>query len=158
MNGKLLVIFSVFSDSTSSHRTLRNRVFQYSGHRTFRASLVRSTRKPDGDFYRGLVYILTDAECASACEDFVAPFKNNHRAVIIGEQTGGTTGQPFFRDFGNRMHVRISTKREFFPDGSEFEGVGIRPDVEVHTTPDLLRVGKDPALEKVFALIQEAHK
>jgi len=110
---------------------------------------------PEKDAYQGELYLLVDEVCGSACEDFLIPFKDNHRAVIVGETTSGSTGQPVPIDFGNGMHLGISARRVFFPDGSQFEGVGVAPDVEVHTTVEDLRVGSDPVLTKAYALIRE---
>lgn len=56
------------------------------------------------------------------------------------------------------MGIGLSTKREFLPDGSSFEGVGVAPDVDVHTTAEDLRSGRDPVLEKATALIRERKK
>ena len=94
--------------------------------------------------------LLTDGGCFSACEDFLVPFHDNKRGTLIGETTGGSSGQPFFYKFGNRMSFRISTKREFFPDGSPFEGVGIRPNIEVAPTVADLAAGRDPVLAKAL--------
>ena len=112
------------------------------------------TLMPSGDPYRGEIYILVDGDCASACEDFVAPFKETHRAVIVGEPTWGSTGQPIVTDFRNGMSLSVSTKRESFPDGSQFEGIGIIPDTEVHPTADDLRTGTDPVLDKAITLVR----
>ncbi len=59
------------------------------------------------------------------------PFKDNGRARLIGETTAGSTGQPYMLDLGNGMMAMIGSKREMFPDGSRFEGVGIKPDIEI---------------------------
>ena len=75
------------------------------------------------------------------------PFKDNGRAVVVGETTGGSTGQPYFLDLDDGMAAVIGAKRAAFPDGSRFEGVGIRPDVEVAPTVDGLRAGRDVVLE-----------
>jgi carboxyl-terminal processing protease len=112
-----------------------------------------SVNKPSGKGFKGPVYILVDGGCFSACEDFVLPFKDNHRATIIGETSAGSTGQPFGKDFGNGMGIGLSTKREFFPDGSQFEGVGITPDVIVKLTADDLRAGRDPVLSRAKEMI-----
>jgi C-terminal processing protease CtpA/Prc len=66
--------------------------------------------------------------------------------VILGEQTGGSTGQPYYHSFDNGMKFQLSTKREYLPDGSLFEGVGIAPDIEVHTSAADLRNGSDPVM------------
>ena len=104
--------------------------------------------KPSDVVYTGKLMVLTDGDCASACEDFVMPLKYSGRATILGARTYGSSGQPWIHDFGNGMRIRISSLRLYLPDGSEFEGVGIRPDVEVEATADELRSGRDVVLER----------
>jgi carboxyl-terminal processing protease len=110
-------------------------------------------QQPAHPLYAGPLYFLVDGGCFSACEDFLVPFKDNHRAVIIGERTGGSTGQPYFHNFGNGMGFSVSTKREYFPDGSPFEGVGMAPDIEVRTSAADLKAGRDPVMAKALDLI-----
>jgi hypothetical protein len=85
-----------------------------------------------------------DGGCFSACEDFLIPYKDNHRATIVGKQTSGSTDQPFTKEFGNGMLVSLSMRRVSMPDGSNFEGVGIIPDVEVLSTAADLRSSSAP--------------
>jgi hypothetical protein len=66
--------------------------------------------------------------------------------------TVGSSGMPYLYDFHNGMTLKISVKRQYFPDGSEFEGVGIRPDIEVRPSIDDLKNGRDPILEKALEL------
>ena len=106
-----------------------------------------STSEPVADAYQGRLALLVDAGCFSACEDFAMPFKDNGRAVVVGETTGGSTGQPYMLDLGDGMQAIVGAKREMFPDGGRFEGVGIQPDVEVSPTVDDLRGGRDAVLE-----------
>jgi carboxyl-terminal processing protease len=113
-----------------------------------------SHQNPSKTAYAGPLYILVDGGCFFACEDAVVPFKDNHRAMILGERTGGSSGQPYSRDLKYGMGISLSTKREYFPDGSVFEGVGIAPDMEVHTTAADLRAGKDPVLAEALAMIR----
>jgi carboxyl-terminal processing protease len=70
----------------------------------------------------------------------------------VGEATNGSSGQPYLYDFGNGMSFRVSTKRYTMPDGSPFEGVGIRPDVPVELTLTDWKAGRDAALAKAFEL------
>lgn len=107
------------------------------------------TGKP---IYGGPLFVLSDIGCGSSCEDFLMPLKVSGRARILGEASTGSTGQPYYLEFGNGMGFRVSTKRESFPDGSPFEGVGIQPDVEVRPTLDDLRKGADPVLAKALEL------
>ncbi len=140
-----------FAESTPATIAL----FKYSGELGSHSDLLwyGESEQADPNAYRGAVYILIDGGCLSACEDFVMPFKDNHRAVILGERTGGSSGQPFSLDLGNGMRIGIGTKREFLPDGSEFEGLGIGPDIEVRTTAEDLRKVHDPVLAKAYELI-----
>jgi carboxyl-terminal processing protease len=112
-------------------------------------------RKPENPIYNGKLIILIDDFCASACEDFVIPFKSNGRAKLIGRPTEGSTGQPYMYDFGNGISFRISSKRIYFPDGSQFEGVGVEPDIEIPLSIKDLRANKDTALEKAITLARE---
>ncbi len=111
--------------------------------------------QPNQPIYTGPLIVLSDGGCGSSCEDFLMPLKVSGRARIVGEASFGSTGQPFYFEFGNGMGFRVSTKRESFPDGSPFEGVGIQPDVEVRPTLEDLRQGADPALEKALALARQ---
>jgi carboxyl-terminal processing protease len=107
--------------------------------------------QPAKDVFTGKLAILTDAGCYSACEDFVMPFKMNHRALIVGETTGGSTGNADMIDLGQGMMVMIGVQRMSFPDGSPLEGVGIKPDVEASPSAEDLHAGKDTVLEAARA-------
>lgn len=80
------------------------------------------------DSFTGALTILVDADTYSAAEDFVLPFKDNGRARILGEPTGGSSGQPLLLDLGDGMKLWVGAKRQYLPDGSHYEGVGIQPD------------------------------
>jgi carboxyl-terminal processing protease len=57
--------------------------------------------------------------------------------------------------FGNGMFLSIGAKREHFPDGSEFEGVGVVPDVGVHPTTQDFRSGDDPVLKRAIEIASQ---
>ncbi len=111
--------------------------------------------KPESTIYTGKLILLTDRYTGSAAEDFVVPFKDNGRAIIIGEPTGGSTGQPYMYNFGNGIRIGIGTKRAYMPDGSKFEGVGVEPDIEVKLIREDLYKDKDRVLEKA---VKEANR
>jgi carboxyl-terminal processing protease len=108
--------------------------------------------RPDAGAYTGKVVILTDRRCASACEDFVAPFHENHRALIVGDTTYGSSGQPYYEQFDNGMWFRVQVQRVQWPDGSLFEGVGVPPDVRAVEPPSDLTSGQDSVLQRALAL------
>jgi carboxyl-terminal processing protease len=134
-------------------------LFDYRGYwdKHVEAYWYGDVNQPTSSAYKGRVFLLIDGGCFSACEDFVAPFKDNHRAVLVGERTAGSSGQPLSKSLGDGMWIGLSTKREFFPDGSEFEGVGISPDIEVKSTIEDLRQGSDPVLRRAQELSSHPH-
>ena len=107
---------------------------------------------PSVDAYAGRLYLLVDRFCGSACEDFVMPFRDTGRAVVIGETTQGSSGNPYRADLGHGISVAIGAVRYRFPDGAAFEGVGIVPDVPIERRlPDVVS-GRDGALERAQEL------
>ncbi len=76
------------------------------------------------------------------------PFKDNGRATIIGEATEGSSGQPYFFDFGNGMTLMVGAERHTFPDGSTFESRGISPTITVERRIADLQSGVDSVLDK----------
>jgi carboxyl-terminal processing protease len=110
---------------------------------------------PPDSLYTGRLVLLVDESCHSACEDFAMPFKDNGRAVLIGDSTAGSTGQPYVTNLGDGMGVAVGAKREYFPDGRQFESVGIAPDIRRVPTAADLRAGRDVELEAALEVLRE---
>lgn len=83
-------------------------------------------------------------------------FHDRDRAGVVGDMTYGSSGRPFTIDLGDGIRAAVSTKREYFPDGSPFEGIGIAPDLRVVPTPEDRRTGRDPALARALELLRVA--
>ncbi len=81
------------------------------------------------------------------------PLKQTNRAMIIGETTFGSSGQPKFMRFNNGMSFSVGAKRMFFANGMPFEGVGIAPNYTVTPKAEDIRNNFDPALEKALELV-----
>lgn len=103
--------------------------------------------------YDGNLVILTDRNTFSSGEDFVMPFKDNKRAVIIGEKTFGSTGQPYFTTIDSIL-LSVGSKRVQLPDGTEFEGIGIEPDKQIDKKIEHLYKGEIVSSE-ISELISE---
>lgn len=117
-------------------------------HLTSREATVRAQRAAFG----GKLIVLIDRGCASACEDFVMPFKVTGRALLVGEATAGTFSFTNATSFDNGMRLIVASVRNTFPDGGPFEGVGITPDVEVHPSVQDLKAGRDVVLDRAVEL------
>lgn len=99
-------------------------------------------------------YILTGRYTMSAAEDFVAMFKTNKRAVIVGEKTYGSTGTPYVINLTDGTKVRVCSVYYKLLDGTEFINKGIMPDICLKNTIKHYKNNTDFALDKVIELIQ----
>jgi len=108
-----------------------------------------------GHLYSKPVVVLTSARTFSAAEDFVAAFKSLQRGLIIGEATGGSTGQPLDISLPGNLTARICTKRDQYPDGEDFVGKGIMPDITVAPTISDVRKGIDTQLEAALRALKK---
>ncbi len=84
------------------------------------------------------IVLLTDRGTFSAAEDFTALLKSASRITQIGTPTGGSTGNGV-RDSlsGNGAIIaNICSKHDLAPDGTEFVGIGLIPDIIVEETSE----------------------
>lgn len=99
--------------------------------------------------------ILIGHRTASAAEDFLIYADNQENMIKIGEHTFGSTGQPMVFELGNGSYARVCTKKDTYPDGREFVGYGIKPDIEVKATLTDYMENKDPVLEMAIEYLIE---
>jgi C-terminal processing protease CtpA/Prc len=94
------------------------------------------------------VAVLIGPRTFSAAEDFAVAFDQMGRGMMIGEATGGNTGQPLTIPLPGGGSARIRTKHDAYADGREFLGVGVLPQVVVKPTLAGIRAGRDEVLEE----------
>lgn len=118
-------------------------------------SVIEETMLPEADAYKGKIYLLTNTYTFSAAESFTLDMKESGNCTLVGEPTGGDTGnRP--RNFGtkHRTFFRIATREpELSPKGFPMEGVGIPPHHQVsQTVADFLK-DEDTILNYTIELI-----
>lgn len=82
-------------------------------------------------YYNKQVVVLIDEGTFSAAEDFCVGFRSMNRGIILGSPSGGSTGNPISFNLPGDGNLQLCTKKDTYPDGSEFVGVGILPDIKV---------------------------
>jgi len=102
--------------------------------------------------------ILIGNNTASAAEDFLISAANQKHMIRIGERSFGSTGQPYLFDLPGGGGARVCTKKDTYPDGSEFVGVGVKPDIEVAPTVKDFIENKDPVLDKAISYLDNVLK
>ena len=100
------------------------------------------------------VAVLMGSSTYSAAEDFLAFMRANPNCVFVGGPSAGSTGQPLSFRIPGGAWVGITSKRDTMPDGTEFVGIGVVPDIEVHQTVADFRAGRDPVLERALEALK----
>lgn len=105
--------------------------------------------------YSKPVIVLTSSYCFSACDTFVSAMKENKLALIVGEATGGGSGNPLAFELPVSEHAfRYSVVQGFTAvSNTLIEGAGTQPDVIIEPTVDERVQAKDLQLEKALQLI-----
>ncbi|NEM96984.1 S41 family peptidase [Pontibacter burrus] len=94
--------------------------------------------------------LLIGHKTTSAAEDFLIYADNQKHMTKIGENSNGSTGQPFMFELPGGGTARICTKKDTYPDGRAFVGYGVKPDIEVKMTLQDYIQKKDPALDRAL--------
>lgn len=104
--------------------------------------------------YSGPLVILTSPFTCSSSEDFIVPLDYSNRAILVGQKTAGSTGNPLVLALPGGGVFRVCTKRDTYPDGKEFVGFGIDPDITVRRTQKDIYKYEDPVLKKALDVIK----
>ncbi len=80
------------------------------------------------------VAVLTGGITASAAESFLLMMKNDGRAVLIGERSAGTNGQPLIHSLPGGGKYAVCTQKCLTDDMVDYNNVGIKPDIECYIT------------------------
>lgn len=99
--------------------------------------------------------LLLGHNTASAAEDFLIYADKQKHMKKMGEKSFGSTGQPFSFELPGGGSARICTKKDTYPDGREFVGYGIKPDVEVKPTLNDFLNKKDPVMDKAVEFLKK---
>jgi hypothetical protein len=112
------------------------------------------TVEPAGVHFDRRVMVLTNRGVYSASEDFVLAMKATQNAVIVGDTTGGGSGNPLIKALPNGWVYRIPRWQQVTPEMNSYEGTGIAPDIAVWISkPDSL-AKKDTILERAIMEIR----
>ncbi len=90
---------------------------------------------PGKTMYDTPVYVLVSGRTGSAAEEFTFDLKNQKRATIVGETTGGAGNTVEFRSYDMGSFIawlKLPNARALDPETNiGWEAVGVKPDIEV---------------------------
>ncbi|NUP51844.1 MAG: PDZ domain-containing protein [Catenulispora sp.] len=109
----------------------------------------------DSEALLGLpLVVLTDRDCASACDSFASSVKDLHLGTLVGARTAGVVAglpQGYVLDDGSS--VVFPTSYELGADHESVNGVGVAPDYDAPLTAAGLSAGHDAGVEKALAVL-----
>ena len=105
--------------------------------------------------FRQPVAVLVGADTASAAESFLTYMKYKNRAVIIGQNSAGTNGQPYMGQLPGGGAFGICTMKCFMLDGTSYNNVGIAPDIYVEKRIEDMKAGFDRAMDEAIRYLRE---
>lgn len=96
------------------------------------------------------VVIIMNRFSASGSEVLAAALHDNNRATIVGEKSFGKGTVNVSNDLKDGGQLYISIAKWLTPNGTQIDGVGIRPDVEVKLSDEDIDLRRDVQLFKAL--------
>jgi C-terminal processing protease CtpA/Prc len=140
---------------TINNKRLKTRFLSYQDNYFFDFDYGPSSNKIAAKRIVIPTVILIGHNTASAAEDFLIYADKQKHMKKIGQNTYGSTGQPYLFDLPGGGSARVCTKKDTYPDGREFVGYGIKPDMEVVPTLKDYLDKKDPVLDKALNYLRK---
>lgn len=131
------------------------KIYDVCRHRLYDEDDTETLVKKSKVTYRQPVAVLAGPNTASAAEDFLAYMKHKNRAVIIGEYSYGSNGQPYMGQLPGGGSFGICTMKCFLLDGTSYNNVGIAPDIYVENRIEDRKAGFDRAMDEAIRYLRE---
>lgn len=117
------------------------------GFRPREDRVIRGNEAPD--VFAGPVAVLTGPWNIAGSEAFLLMMKQAERAILIGTESYGSSGNPLPHTLHVGLQVMLPSWQALRPDGTMYEGEGIAPHIHVPTRPEQL-LDADPVLQEAL--------
>ena len=128
-------------DNIAAHRSWGSNI------EWFESGEYEVTPFTDKVIYTRPIVLLADESTFSCAEDFCVDFLTMKRGKIVGAKTAGSSGNPLMVQLPGGGVALVCTKQDYFPDGREYVGFGIDPDIEVKPSTEDIIQNNDPVLQ-----------
>lgn len=108
---------------------------------------------PAEPIFDGPVVLLVSNKTLSFAETLSMAVELLDNVTVMGQQSAGSNGTITNIRLPGRLKVVFTGERFIYPDGTEFHGIGIQPDIEVVPTPAQFAAGEDPELEAAIKVL-----
>jgi carboxyl-terminal processing protease len=100
------------------------------------------------------VVIIMNRFSASGSEVLAAALRDNNRATIVGEKSFGKGTVNVSNDLKDGGQLYVSIAKWLTPNGTQIDGVGIRPDVEITLSDEDIDLRRDVQLFKAIDILR----
>ena len=101
------------------------------------------------------IVVITGRGGFSATESFVAAMRTLPHVTVIGDTTGGASGNPATFPLGNGWQFTVPRWVELTPDGQPIEGRGVPPHLVIPWAPVNYDRERDPLIDAAVGLLGE---
>ncbi len=133
-----------FADRASVYSYVRYKAGP--AHNAFGEWIPKSI-EPGGEHFPGKVVVLTNRRVFSAAEDFLLAMRELPTVTVVGDTTGGGSGNPLQRFLPNGWRFRVPRWQQVDVRFVHYEGIGLYPDIPIWISPDDFAAGRDTILE-----------
>ena len=96
------------------------------------------------------IVVLVNGGTASAAEIIAAAFSDSGKTILIGEKTFGKGSVQGLYTLSDKSVLHLTTAKWQTPNGSEIDGIGITPKIQIPLTPEDSAKGLDPQLDRAI--------
>jgi carboxyl-terminal processing protease len=97
--------------------------------------------------------IIMNRFSASGSEVLAAALHDNNRATIVGEKSFGKGTVNVSNELKDGGQLYVSIAKWLTPNGTQIDGVGIRPDVEIKLSDEDIDLRRDVQLMKAIDIL-----
>lgn len=101
-------------------------------------------------YFKGKKVILVNEITISHSEFMAMKYRCAPNSIVMGSTTAGADGGIIKVDLPGGISTYITGAGVYYPDGTETQQIGIKPDIEVMPTIKGIREGRDELLEKAI--------
>ncbi len=123
--------------------------------RNIEMPLARTIGPRGGWQFTRPVVVLSGRGGFSATESFVAAMRTLPQVTVVGDTTGGASGNPATFALGNGWRFTVPRWLEFGPDKLPIEGHGVAPHLAMRWDPASYDSARDPLIDAAVGLLGE---
>lgn len=101
------------------------------------------------------VVVLINDRAMSSPENMALMLEQMPNVTLVGSHTVGASGDVTSINLPGNVWVQFTGRRVLRGDGSQFQNIGVLPDVEAYPTIEGIRAGRDEVLEKGIEVLNQ---